>query len=307
MNKGNYLHMKQYDMLHTFYVKFKVKIDVIVFIATLFGVIEANRIKISLFGTKQGTVDTGIAEETSVLKIALAKAIRKNAGPATGKFKSLGKFKLATQLKISYAKMLKMRPEKLIEIANMVVATLTINIADLTGTGVTVATIATISDAVVAYTPEADASQAAIKSKTVVTENIKNAIIENSEIINNQLKPGMEIFMDTEADMYAEFLKDVELPHEGTNSKRAPAVPKAEVTLTFIHDLTEEPLVDVVTKFLGTRGSFTSDENGVIKAKLPLGDQLAKIISVDMLNKNYPFNLTEAGLVAVIRLIPTGV
>ncbi len=291
-------------MLDAYYKKYKVKIDIYTYLTILYGQIETNRQLLLPLGGKQGTDDTGIAEETSEAKIALVLEILQNAGPAASKFHHLGKKALSILLSFSYSDLIRMRPEILIQTSNTVVNTCTTNITDLTGTGVTIISLAKVTDAKEAYQPEVNASRIAIRDKTVVTVDISATISENQDIINNQLKGGMMVFMVTEKTMHAEFLKMIELPHEGVHSHHAPQGPKAIITINAVNDENSETLENVSVKIVGTRKTFKTDSSGMLAANILLGPGMGKAEKEGFVLQNFVFTLTDKGLVITIRMVP---
>ena len=303
MNKNTFNHITVYGLLYAFYLKYKLKIDVYLFLKSNFANIEINRQKLLPLGGKQGTDNTGIAEETSVARKNLISEIYQIAGPSAAKLYSLGKKAIAKTLKFTKSELLDMRPEILLQTANLVFDTCTSNIDDLEDTGITIESLAPITVAKDLYFPEVNASKAAIRSKTVVTVNIAATIRENTDIINNQLKGGMQIFVVKEPDMYAEFEKMLVLPHEGVHSHHV-VTPKAIVTLSILNDTTSEPLDSVTGKFVGTRKSFKSDSSGMLAANLQLGANLGKLEKEGFEPNSFAFTLTDEGLILTIRMIP---
>ena len=307
MNKPTLNHIVIYDMLNTYYLKYKAKFLLLTLITSLFEIIEVNRQKLTLLGGSQGTDDKGIAEDISVNKNALVMQILLNAGPACSKFHKLLNNKLSVLLKFTKSKLLKMRPETLVQKANTVVETCTENIADLDGTGVTVASIALLSSAIADYLPEVNDSKIAIRNKTIVTKQIKTIVKLNTNIINNELKGAMSTIMVTEEVIYNEFIKMLVLPHEGVRKHLGPRPAKVLVVATVLDDNTSLPIMGAVIKYAGVRGSIKTDINGEASKEISEGAHLGKITALGYTTQSFAFTLTELGYAVTVRMIPIGV
>ena len=106
---------------------------------------------------------------------------------------------------------------------------------------------------------------------------------------------------------WANYLKVIDITNEGTHKHNTPKVITADVTVTAIHDLTEEPIEGITGKFVGLATTYTTDINGMFTAKHKLGAGMCKLVGVDLVANSFAFTLTEAGYSIIIRMVPTGV
>ncbi len=307
MNKDVRNGLTVYGLLNTFYLKFKAVLDLNIMIAAIFILIEINRQKINVYAGGQGGDNSGIAEEKVDEKMALVFEILQNAGPARALYLKHGMKEKANKLKFTYSELMDMNAESLVHLATTMVADLTADLTFLIPSGVVAARLTLVTDAIEAFTEDTNKPLEKIKTKAGFTEKIDISYQENQVIIREQLKPGMRFYIKTDADMYSEFLRMTKAPKVGVRKPTGKRAIKANLKVTVIHDLTGETLQFVTLKMVGVRGSFITDENGVINLELILGAHMGKLVAVDMINQSFVFTLTETGYEVVIRMVPTGV
>lgn len=307
MNKGLNNHMTIYGLLSLLYAKYKAILDLNIMIAALFINIELNRTELAKKIAKAGGDNTGIAEEKQVDRDALTNEILKNAGPASSCLIKKGKLIIGKKIKTTRWALNRMTAEELNAFAKMVVDECTLLLTDIVSSGVTAISLGKITTATGVFYTEKDEPTSNIKSVAIINEEIAVLDKINLDIMNNELKSAMMFYIDSEPVMYSEFLKNTKAPKVGVRKPTGKRAEKANVKVIVLHDLTSEPVVDAVIKYVGTRGSFNTDENGISNTMINLGPQLGKIVSVDMISQSFIFTLTEEGIVITIRLIPVGV
>ena len=151
MNKTILDHYNVFDELNNYFNDNKVALSVFPLIVEIFTLIESNRqILLALF-EQQKQKGQGIAADKKALKLFLINQILLSIGTATGFYYNAGNMTLYNELNFPYSELLRKRPADLIQASNGIVKTLKLNIADLTGTGVTIDSIKSISDATSDY------------------------------------------------------------------------------------------------------------------------------------------------------------
>ncbi len=307
MNKGLNNNLKVYAFLNAFYIKYKAKLDLNIMIAAFFVTIELNRGELEILIPQSTGDNSGIAKGKKVDRVRLTNEILKNANTAASCLHNAGNLAMAKKLKITRSALNKMTADELNAFAIMVVSECTLLLTDLVDSGVTALTLAKITTAKNLFYTEKDEPTAKIKSNATINEEI--AVLDNTNqvIIRDELKGAMMFYMDSEPVMYSEFLKMTKAPKVGVRKPTGKRAIKFEASVQLLHDLTSEPIMYGVVKFVNVRGSFITDENGMAKAMLPLGAQLGKVVAVDFITQSFVFTQTEAGYSIIIRMIPTGV
>ncbi len=306
MNKKNYGNYTEYSELQTFYLSNAAIFVLYPIIVAFFALIESNRHKIHILGVEQSKDNKGLAINKKALKITLANEIIVNADPACAYFTSIGDLVLSEQLKFVFYKLTRKRSEAQLQVADMVISTLTAHLLDLADSGITTATILKITNAKTALAVAADLPKATIKARATITKEIKKTDKENQGIIKTQLTKAIKVIKAPYEDVYNDYMKIIETVNEGTHSHHDTTI-KGVYKLILLHDLTLEPVVGAVIKITGQRGTFITDADGSITVTLPIGDYTGKIVAIDFVAQDFTFTLTVDGINETIRLIPVGV
>ena len=305
MKKSVYIHYTVFSELNTFYLSNALKLALYPLIIALFGLIETNRQKLHTAGINQGTDNSGYTENKLILKLDLVSWILFHADPASV---SLAKENLALskQLTFKEAILKRMRPEKLLQIADFVIKSCTDNLLALVDTGITAATILKLSTSRDLFSPSANVPNLLIKAKTLVTKDINVTDRATVAIIKNQLNRAMKVIKKVDLVLYNDYVKITEITNEGAHSHHNKVV-KAPLTLFVVYDETDEPVVGAAIKIVNIRGTSNTDANGNVVINLPLGDIRGKIVAVDCVNQNFACTLTIDGLTLTIRMKALGV
>ena len=173
MNRITVNHMKVYDMMNTFYLKYKAILSLNIMIAALFAMLEINRQKLITLGIAQGADNTGIADGKKDLRITLVKEILLNSGSASVCCYNLGNKDLYKKLKLRKWALNNMSGQLLVQAAESFVKDCTTNLALLVPSGVTAPGLAKISNAATAFSTD-------IEDPTI---NIKNIALKHILII----------------------------------------------------------------------------------------------------------------------------
>ncbi len=306
MNKKNYGDYALYSELQTFYLSNAAVFLLLPIITAFFALIETNRQKIHTLGVQQGENNKGLAINKKALKVALATEIITNSDPACAYFTSIGDLVTSAKLTFIFYKLVLMRPEKLIQVAELVISLLTTHLLVLKDSGITAATILKITTAKAALELAADLPKSKIKARNTITKEIKKTDKENLSIIKSQLTKAMRIIIGSNEAVYNEYMKIIEPTNEGVHSHRDTTV-KAAYTLNMVHDLTLEPVVGAMFKITGISGSFITDAYGSLTTKLPIGIYTGKIVAINFVAQDITFTILADGLIQTIRLVPVGV
>ena len=307
MKKSVLGHMDVYVMVDKFHLDNIPKFTAHANITATFGKIESNHTLIHDLGAIQSRNNKGLTADKKTNKQILAKQILLNSGVAAAYYSDKNNMDMFENFNFPPKSLARQRPEILLQTTDRVILLLTDNLLELAGTGITTATIADITTArgnFIAATKEPSASR---KARTVITSRINKIDKETFQLIRKELSNQMLIFIISDPVLYANYLKVIDITAEGTHKHNKPKVITAEVTVNAIHDVTEEPLEGITGKFVGKATTYTTDVNGLFKAKHPLGAGLCKLVGVDFGAKSFAFTLTEAGYSIIIRMIPTGV
>ena len=307
MNRGTVNHMTIYALMNAFYVTYKDILDENAMIAGLFDILETNRLILSEKGGEQGGDNTGIAEDKEDKRVALRKELLINSGPASVCCYKAGNHTLYKLLKLRKSTLDKLSAALFLQAANEFVKNCTENMLALATSGVTVASLAKVSTAIVAFDKEKVEPVRHIKIITAVTSDIATIEKQSQVILNVELIDAMGIYEESNNKMYKEFMAMTRAPKVGVRKPTGPRATKALVKVKILHDLTMDPVVEAEVRFVGVRGVFKTDVNGELTAKLSIGAQMGKIVAVDFIAQNFVFTLTEEGYEIVIRLVPTGV
>ena len=258
-------------------------------------------------GIIQSRNNKGIATQKKTLKQLVANEILFNAGAAAGYYFSKKDMDNFNNVNFPAKSFSSKRPEVILQIADSVIKLLNDNILLFVGTGITIATIAKLTDARDKFKLVMNAPIMTRKAKTAVTKEISRVDKETFQIIRKELNNEMLVFMISDPKLYNDYIKVTEITNEGVHKHNAPKVITAEVTVTAIHDVTEEPLEGITGKFVGKATTYTTDINGIFTAKLKLGAGMCKLVGVDLVANSFAFTLTEAGYSIIIRMVPIGV
>ena len=303
MNKKVSNHETIYGLLHSFYNTNKDKLVLNIMIAALFILIDQNSIIIKDLCSQQDGDNTGIAEEKMDAKVLLVNAILQNVGPASTCYNEAGKKEEAVKMKLSYSYLDNMKAVGLTKVATWVVNDLTTDILFLKNSGVTVASIALISDALDIFNPDINRPLEKIKSKKEITTQINENDKINWGLVTKELKPAMKIYMNTDKVMYSAFLGMTKAPKIGVRKHYGTRPAKVLVMATVLDDSTSLPIMNAVTKYVGVRGGIKTDINGVAGKEMPEGAHLGKVTAEGYVPNSFAFTLTELGYAVTIRMV----
>ena len=306
MKKGVYIHYSILCKLKTFYAANTSKFVAFPLIVALFIILELKRVLLHDLGVEQGSDDTGIAEKKMLYRIELVDAFLDITGPMSGLYKSRKDTVNYQKMHFTRSKQLDVRPEKLIQNVDGVLALCALKPTDCTEAGIIAAKITAITAKRDLFAPFADLSKGTIKLKKGITTKINVTDSEVADILHNQLDGAMKAIKDTEPQLYIDYCLLVEPIREGAHYHKN-IIPKAPVTITAVHDLTGDPLDKIPIKFTGITGTFTTNAQGKIVANLPLGTRVGKITFIDFIPQSFTFVLTAEGYELTVRLVPVGV
>ncbi len=300
-------HMDVYNLVDKFYDDNLAKFTTHPNIIATFGKIKTNNKDLHDFGVIQTRNNKGLTENKKTTKQILAINILLNAGVAAAFYANNGNTDLFNNFNFPPKSFPRTRPETMLQIADRVIDSLTTNLLQLAGTGVTtisIAAIATARDNFIAAMKEPAATR---KAKAVVTKQISVLDKATFKIIREELSNQMLIFIVSEPDLYANYLKVIDITAEGVHKHNTPKVLTSDVTVQAIHDLTEEPVVGIIAEFEGNATIYTTDINGMFTAKQTYGEHLCRLVGVNFIANSFTFNNTAAGYTIIIRMVPTGV
>ena len=307
MNKTDFEHDAVFAQVGTFY---DANIDKFVLypnIIKTYAKVALNHQTLHDLGIIQARNNKGLTVKKKTQQQLLANEILFNAGAAAGYYFSKNDMDNFNNLNYPAKSFPGKRPEVVLQIADAVVKLLTDNIADLAGTSVTLLTIAKISDERDKFKEVMNIPIITRKSKTNVTKEIARIGKETFEIIRKELNNEMLVFMISDPKLYNDYIKVTKITNEGVHKHNTPKVITADVTVTAIHDVTEEPLEGITGKFVGLATTHTTDINGMFTTKHKLGAGMCKLVGVDLVANSFAFTLTEVGYSIIIRMVPTGV
>jgi len=307
MKKNIFEHIEVFGQVGTFYDTNTDKFVLYPNIIKTYDKIAYNRQILLDLGIIQARNNKGLTAKKKTLKQLLANEILFNAGAASGYYFSIKDMDNFNNLNFPSKSFPKKRPEVVLQTADAVIKILTDNIADLTGTGVTLETIAKITDARDQFKDVMNIPVITKKSKANVTKEIARVDKKTFEIIRKELNNEMLVFMVSDSKLYNDYIKVIKITNEGTHKHHAPKVITAPVSVSAIHDVTGDPVEGVTGKFVGLRTTFITDAEGKFTAKVPLGAGLCKLVAVDFNGNSFAFTLTVEGYSIIIRMIPTGV
>ena len=307
MKKQTYEHVAVYGQVGTFYDENLDKFTTYPNIIKSFTKISNNRQTLLDLGIIQNRNNTGIAANKKTSKQLVANEILFNAGAAAGHYFNLNDMDNFNNLNFPAKSFPRKRSEVVLQIADYVINFLTDNIADLSDTSVTVASIAVLKNARDKFKDIMNSPIMTRKAKTTITKEIARIDKETFQIIRKELNNEMLVFMVSDANLYNDYIKITKITNEGTHKHNTPKVITAPVTVSAIHDLTGEPVDGVIGKFVGKRTTFITDADGKFTSIQPLGAGLCKLVAVDFNVESFAFTLTEEGYSIIIRMVPTGV
>jgi len=307
MNKTIYGHIVVFGEMDTFYVTNEGKFELYPNIKNSFLKIGTNNQILHDLGIIQKRNNKGITANKKKFKQLVANEILFNAGSAAGHYYNLNDMDNFNNLNFPVKSLIRKRPEVVLQIADYVIKFLTDNIADLSDTSVTIASIANLKNARDKFKGIMNTPNITLKAKTTVTKEIARIDKETFQIIRKELNNEMLVFIVSDAGLYNDYIKLTKITNEGAHKHNAPKIITAEVTVSVIHDLTGEPIEGVTGKFVGKKTTFITDVEGKFTAIIPLGAGLCKLVAVDFVAQSFAFTLTEEGYSIIIRMVPVGV
>ncbi len=307
MKKNIFGHIQVFGEVGIFYNENTAKFVGFPKLIATFGKVADRRQLLLDLGVIQGRNNKGLTSNKKLCKQELANEILFNAGAAAGHYFDVNDMDMFNNFDFPEKSFSKLRPEVMLQDSDRVVKLLTDNIGDLTGTGVTIISIAKIETAKDKFIAIMGVPIITRKAKSLVTKQISAVDKETFKIIRKELSNEMKVFLTSDPVLFNKFKKVIEITSEGAHTHRAPKVITAPVVVTAIHHLTEEPLVGISGKFVGNKTTFTTDVNGTFIAALPLGAGLGKLVGVDFVAQSFAFTLTAEGYTIIIRMIPTGI
>ena len=306
MNKNTYMHYTILCELHKFYETNVSKFTTYSLIIALFGLLELNRLILHDLGVDQGQDNTGSTVDKKLDKIALAGAIIEISDPMAAYYKNKKDLASYELMNFTEAKLIKMRPEKILQVSDAVKKFYNEHILELDGTGIKSAFMTKLEEKNTAFNSKANLPNELIKARTIITKYITKIDKEDTDIITTQLNRAMKVFKTSDPLLFDSYTKLAEITHEGVHYHNI-IVTKAPVSLSVVHDLTGEPLAEIPVKFSGIKGTFKTNAEGKILVNLPLGAYLGKIAFIDFIAQSFSFTLTEEGYELIIRMVPVGI
>jgi hypothetical protein len=300
-------HIQVYGGVGTFYDENTGKFTLYPKTIASFGKVAANRQILLDLGIIHSRNNKGIALNKKTYKQELINEILFNAGAAAGHYFDLNDMDSFNNFNFPVKSLIRKRPEAIIQIADRVKQMLTDRILDLGGTGITLVTIGKITTTRDKYFEIMHLPTITKKSRALVTKEIARVDKLTFVILRKELSNLMKVFLVSDTPLYNGFIKSLEITNEGVSSRRAPAIVTADVEVSVIHDLTEEPLEGISGKFVGMATTFTTDINGKFTAKQHLGAGLCKLVGVNFVANSFAFTLTETGYSIIIRMMPVAV
>ncbi len=307
MKKQTYAHIVVFGEIDTFYVTNEGEFVLYPNIKKSFLKIGTNNQRLHDLGIIQNRDNKGLAANKKISKQLLANEILFNAGSAAGHYYNLNDMDNFNNLNFPAKSFSKKRAEVVLQKADYVIKFLTDNIADLTDTSVTVASIAKLKIARDKFKDIMNIPIMTRKAKTNITKEIERIDKETFQIIRKELNNEMLIFMISNPGLYNDYIKITKITNEGAHKHNTPKIITAPVTVSAIHDLTGEALEGVTGKFVGKKTTFITDAEGKFTANIPLGAALCKLVAVDFIAQSFAFTLTEEGYSIIIRMVPVGV
>ena len=306
MKRGVYIHYAILSNLKKYYATNKLLFIAYPLIIVLFLLLETKRVLLHDLGVGQGSDDTGIAEKKQIFRIELVDIYLNISDPLAGLYKSRKDMENYRKLKTTRSKLLKARPEKLLQDTDALLKCCSENTEDCTEAGITTTKISNLGAARLNFDTYANLPNTTKKLKTGLTSKINVIDIDVADILTNQLDGAMKAIIDDEPQAYSDYTLIVEPIREGAHSHNN-IVAKAPVSITAVHDLTGDLLAEIPFKFSGIRGTFKTNAEGNLIANLPLGAYLGKVAFIDFVPQSFSFTLTAEGYMLTIRMVPVGV
>ncbi|MEI6820649.1 MAG: hypothetical protein WCL51_01845 [Bacteroidota bacterium] len=252
----------------------------------------------------QNTDNTGIAEDSSSLKLAFVQSIMLNCGPMSSYFFS--KNDMTNFRKINYKEyVLKhLKPAELTAAGEIVLKVGTDNLLLLKDYGITIDTLGKITSCNTAYNATSNLPTETKTESGVNTKQINTAFRTLTSIINIRLKNSMLLIKEILPDIYNSFLA---LSHDiqvGVRSHHDPSIPTGIVHLNVADINTGEGIVGASVKTVGIAEITLTDINGQLELELPLGTHEIKIISFDHKPVQLTVTVTEDEQILDVKLIP---